>query len=70
MKLLTGEDIGLHAFLSLDESQPIGIMIFHKHGASIITLESFIEDSKIDLSSVMRQKYACAFEIMAKQLRG
>ena len=68
-KLLAGEEIGLTPFLSIDEDSPMGIFIGHKHGYSHFTLEEFMEESLIDLSPNMRQRYACAFEVMAKQLR-
>lgn len=56
-------------FLSLDEDQPLGICVCDDYGLSLVSLEQFMDESKIDLSSSMRQRYACAFEIMAKQLR-
>lgn len=69
MRLLAGTDIDLTAFLIIEDENPLGICIFHKYGASVVTLEDFLEESKIDLSLAMRQRYAGAFEIMAKQLR-
>lgn len=69
MKTLAGSDIELSVFLSMDEDQPLGLCVFHKFGASIVELNDFIEESRVDLSTAMRQRYACAFEIMAKQLR-
>ena len=69
MELLAGRDIELTSFLRPEEENPLGICIFHKFGASVVTLQEFIEESKIDLSPVMRQRYAGAFEIIAKQLR-
>lgn len=47
----------------------MGIYSFHRFGASLVTLEEFLIESKLDLSPQMRQRYACAFEIVAKQLR-
>jgi|LGOV01.1.fsa_nt_gb hypothetical protein len=68
-EIIGGVDIGVTAFLGLEEDMPLGICIFHQHGGSYITLEEFLEESKGDLSTVLRQRYACAFEVMAKQLR-
>lgn len=70
MKVIAGEDLGVRAFLSIEEENSLGICVFHAHGATFLTLEEFMEESLIDLSSQMRQRYAAAFEIMAKQLRG
>lgn len=68
--VIAGKDIGINVFLSMEEENPLGICIFHDHGASVITLEEFMKESRIDLSPQMCQRYACAFEVMAKQLRG
>lgn len=70
MKLIAGDNIGVSAFLSLEENNHLGLCVFHKYGASFITLEEFMEEALIDLNRQMRQRYAAAFEIMAKQLRG
>ena len=67
-KLIAGESIDLCPFLNMEESEPLGICIYHVYGASIFTLEEFMRESKTDLSKAMSQRYACAFEIMAKQL--
>ena len=69
MNLIDGDDVGISVFLSLEENQPLGICVFNEMGGTVITLEDFIEESKIGLSSQMSQRYAAAFEIMAKQLR-
>ena len=67
--LIAGDSIGIHPFLSLDDSEPMGICIYHAYGGSFVSLTDFIDESKIDMSKVMRMKYAAAFEILAKQLR-
>jgi hypothetical protein len=69
MEKIAGPDIGITAFLSIEEDMPLGVCIFHKYGASVITLDELVNESKSDLSPIMRQRYACAFEVMAKQLR-
>ena len=56
-------------FLSLEEDRPLGICVCNDQGMEHVTLEQFMAESKIDLDNIMRQRYACAFEIMAKQLR-
>ena len=61
---------GLHCFLSQDEGAPLAACIFTSQGVEFITMESLISGSIADLSPVMRQRYACAFEVMAKQMRG
>lgn len=67
--MICGTDINIHPFLSLEEENPLGIILGHDFGASFVTLEDFITESKIDLSPSMCHRYACAFEIIAKQLR-
>lgn len=67
--LIAGNTIGLDAFLSTEQENPLGICIFHQYGASFVDLSDFIEHSKIDMDKMMRHKYACALEILAKQLR-
>lgn len=66
---IAGDPIGVTAFLSLEEDNPLGICVFHDYGVSFMTLEEFMDESVIDLSAAMRQRYAGAFEIMAKRLR-
>ena len=68
-ELIAGSDIGIYAFLNLEDNASLGICIFHEYGASHVSLEEFIFESKVDLSKSLCQRYACAFEIMAKQLR-
>ena len=68
-KLLAGHEIGLSIFVSIEEDAPLGICVFHDYGGSHVSFEEFMKESTIDLSKSMRQRYACAFEIMAKQLR-
>lgn len=67
---IAGKDIDICAFLSLEDNKPLSIFIGHDHGCEVITLEEFAEDSMTGLSQSMCQRYACAFEVMAKQLRG
>lgn len=70
METITGDDIGLDLFLCLEEdNENLGIFIGHVYGASRITLQDFIDESKLDMNASLRTKYAAAFEIMAKQLR-
>lgn len=59
-ELITGQDIGIHAFLSMEEESPLGICVFHDSGATFLTLEELMEESLIDLNSQMRQRYAAA----------
>lgn len=60
----------LHCFLSQDEDAPLAVSIFTRRGAGFIALEDLMNESIADLSPVMRQRYACAFEVMSKQMRG
>lgn len=59
----------LQVFLSNEDDQPLGICVFHDQGGTVVELEEFLQESLIDMSSIMRQRYACAFDIMAKQMR-
>lgn len=68
-KIIAGGDIGITVFMSMDAEAPLGIAVFHKYGASVIIYEELIRESKIDLCPIMRQRHACALEILAKQLR-
>lgn len=60
----------LHCFLSQDEDAPLAVSIFASQGAEFIALEDLMNESITALSPVMRHRYACAFEVMAKQMRG
>lgn len=70
MEIIAGDAMGVSAFLDMGEENPLGICVSHDYGAVFLTLAEFVEESLIGLSIQQRQRYAGAFEIVAKQLRG
>jgi hypothetical protein len=57
-------------FLSMEEDMPMAVFVSHGTGITMIPLEDFFTDSKIGMGQRQRNKYAAAFEIFTKDLRG
>jgi len=55
-------------FLTLDEDQPLGIFIAYTNGAEVVDLDSFLEESKVDMSKDQAHRYIDRLQLFVDEL--
>lgn len=56
-------------FLTLEELEPLGVFVANDYGMQIIDLDSFIEESKIDMSKEQAGRFADRLQLFVDELR-